>query len=59
MRKMGNDNKYNVLYYFDFTRNMQLNNQLMNIINYYSETCEQRPSKGDTEYSFYRQVVFI
>ena len=25
----------------------------------YSQTCEQRPPKGNTEYVLYRQVVFI
>ena len=25
----------------------------------YSQTCIQRPSKGDTEYDIYREVVFI
>ena len=25
----------------------------------YSQTCEQRPPKGEAEYGLYRQVVFI
>ena len=25
----------------------------------YSQTCEQRSPRGDTEYGFYRQMVFI
>ena len=27
-------------------------------MHFYSQTCEQRPTKGKTEYGLYRQVVF-